>query len=379
MIDHASLSSELSHMQKMYSDHLRGMVQERSASRYFEAALTTGVLGTSDATSKNFTVPVRLGAVGAALFRSQQSSYEEVAAVAACGATGDSLALSASGQLLQLKVPRRRWAAAAHQLHLSDRHAALLLPTPPCALLSQVLAENGGAVQQISAGAGYFAALTASKKVILWLNSSITSVTGAPLKEAVEEQRGEHVKLRALGDTLLVEFTGLPPIVEIAAGHRALVMTDGQSVWQVPVHSSPNSTTTTNTTTTTNRSSTFQPERVLHLSDECVSSLAAGGASAAAVTDSGRLWLWGDVLLRKKAAQMMQSAEEEEGFGHWSSSGGGSRSKSSSSHSSSSVDSEDGSKHRWAGLGSPTPVVVPGLHGCKRIALGAGHALVEVA
>ena len=33
----------------------------------------------------------------------------------------------------------------------------------------------------------------------------------------------------------------------------------------------------------------------------------------------------------------------------------------------------------WPGLGSHEPVVVPGLHGVKKVALGAGHALVEVA
>ena len=392
-IDYKERRSELGYAKSLYDDSIRGLVLKNSAGRHYEASATTGLLGSHDAAGHHFSIPVRLGSAVAMLRTHEQSMLS----LAACGATGGSIALSSSGQPLLLKVPRR-WAESHKEL--IDRRASLLLPTPPCPLLTRVLQNGGGAVQ-VAAGAGYFAALMSNQKVVLWLNHSVSAATGSPVAQEREESHGD-VTLRALGNTLLAEFPQLPAITSIAAGHTTLHMTDGQSVWSVKVHSnSPassankESTFTKNTTTaptTTKEKGTpssssslssevanaaaaaaagsgetqkvpLQPKRVLRLTDEGITSITAGGDAAAVVTDAGRLWLWGDVVTEEQVNAVGKKAEGE-GFGHWSYSGSGS--------------GVSGSE-RWPGLGSPYPVVIPGLHKVKQIALGASHALVEVA
>jgi len=390
-IDHRPRIMELGFAQKLFSDDLRGIVMRDSSGRHYEASSTTGLLGVNDAGGHHFSIPVRLGAA-AAMLRSYDTDTAMLS-LAACGATGGSIALSKKGLPMQLKVPRR-W-AATHQ-DLADRHAALLLPTEPCPLLKQVL-ENGGGATQIAAGSGFFAALLNSGRVVLWLNDSIAAATGKSVSEPKEEKAGP-VTLRAHNNTFLAEYIDFPKITKIAANHTNLVMTDGTSVWSIKVHgsgknSSFSSTTTTNATTSIDnkRSSAsaqapLQAQRVLHLPDEGITSISAGGAAAAVVTGAGRLWLWGDVISKEKAEEIEKNAEEKEGFGHWSHSSVSGQSSMPAnenlipkSSSSSSMAGNNSSLPWWEGLGSRTPVVVPGLHCVKKVALGTGHALVEVA
>lgn len=383
-IDHRPRIIELGFAQRLYTDDLRGIVMRDSSGRHYQASSTTGLLGANDPGGHHFSIPVRLGAASAML-RSYDADTS-MQSVAACGATGGSIALSNKGLPMQLKVPRR-W-AATHQ-DLADRHAALLLPTEPCSLLKKVLETGGGAVQ-ITAGSGFFAALLHSGRVVLWLNDSIAAVTGKSVSEPKEEKMGP-VTLRAHKNTFLAEYIDFPKMTTIAANHTSLVMTDGTSVWSIKVHGSGKNSSLSSTTNTTienksNGSSTqapLQAQRVLHVPDEGITSLSAGGAAAAVVTDAGRLWLWGDVVSKEKAEEIEKNAEEKEGFGHWSHSRVADQPllsavenlipKSSSSMKGTSPASW------WDGLGSRTPVVVPGLHGVKKVALGAGHALVEVA
>jgi alpha-tubulin suppressor-like RCC1 family protein len=373
LIDHRTRITELGFAQRLYTDDLRGIVMRDSSGRHYEASSTTGLLGANDAGGHHFSIPVRLGAA-AAMLRSYDADTS-MRSVAACGATGGSIALSSTGVPMQLKVPRR-W-AATHQ-DLADRHAALLLPTEPCSLLAQVL-ENGGGAVQIAAGSGFFAALLVSGRVVIWLNDSIAAVTGKSVSEPREEKMGP-VTLRALNNTFLAEYTDFPKITSIAANHTHVVMTDGSSVWSIKVHGSGKNSTNTSSIETLESNTTasqgpLQAQRVLHLPDEGITALSAGGSAAAVVTDAGRLWLWGDVVSKEKAEEIEKNAEEKEGFGHWSYSGGNSSSSSSSSR----VENKTSKAAWWEGLGSPVPVVVPGLHGVKKVALGAGHALVEVA
>jgi alpha-tubulin suppressor-like RCC1 family protein len=378
-IDHRPRIMELGFAQRLFTDDLRGTLMRDSSGRHYEASSTTGLLGVNDPGGQHFSIPVRLGAA-AAMLRSYDTDTS-MQSLAACGATGGSIALSTNGLPMQLKVPRR-W-AATHQ-DLADRHAALLLPTEPCSLLKTVL-ENGGGAVQIAAGSGFFAALLKSGRVVLWLNDSIAAVTGKSVSEPKEEKMGP-LTLRAHKNTFLAEYIDFPKMTSIAANHTSLVMTDGISVWSIKVHGrgkdGSTTTTTTNSTTIENKSTStqapLQAQRVLHLPDEGITSLAAGGAATAVVTDAGRLWLWGDVVSKEKAEEIAKNAEEKEGFGHWSYSGVTDQKSMVSSSSASSM-TESSSAPWWDGLGSRTPVVVPGLHGVKKVALGTDHALVEVA
>jgi hypothetical protein len=411
LIDHRSRITELGFAQRLYTDDLRGIVMKDSSGRHYEASSTTGLLGANDPSGHQFSIPVRLGAA-AAMLRSHDTNTQ-MQSLAACGATGGSIALSNTGLPMQLKVPRR-W-AATHQ-DLADRHAALLLPTEPCSLLKQVL-ENGGGAVQITAGSGFFAALLNSGRVVVWLNDSIAAVTGNSVSEPREENMGP-VTLRAHNNTFLAEYIDFPKMTGIAANHTSVVMTDGSSVWSIQVHgggknknkisnggsgsgsgkininssgeekeeSGINLTTNNNSTTSTitPQSYPLQAEMVLQLQDEAITSISAGGGAAAVVTDAGRLWLWGDVVSKEKAEEIEMNAEENEGFGHWSYSRVSDQAPLAAAiehliPKQSSTTSTTSTAPWWPGLGSREPVVVPGLHGVKKVALGAGHALVEVA
>jgi alpha-tubulin suppressor-like RCC1 family protein len=381
LIDHRTRITELGFAQRLYTDDLRGIVMKDSSGRHYEASSTTGLLGANDAGGHHFSIPVRLGAA-AAMLRSYDTDTT-MQALAACGGTGGSIALSKQGLPMQLKVPRR-W-AAAHQ-DLAYRHAALLLPTEPCSLLTKVIEDGGGAVQ-ITAGSGFFAALLESGRVVLWLNDSIASVTGRSVSEPKEEKIGP-VTLRALGNTFLAEYIEFPKMKAIAANHTSLLMTDGSSVWSIKVHgnrgggSGGGGDKNLSSTNTSKGRPPLQAQRVLHLPDEGITSLSAGGAAAAVVTDAGRLWLWGDVVAKEKAEEIERHAEEKEGFGHWSYSRISDQPPSATAIENLIPKTTKGSSTPapwWPGLGSKEPMVVPGLHGVKKVALGAGHALVEVA
>ena len=126
-------------------------------------------------------------------------------------------------------------------------------------------------------------------------------------------------------------------------------MTDGTSVWRLNIPS------------TSPIDSLEDPIREMTTKDVGITKMVAGTRSTAVITSNGKLWLWGSILSPHELEQEKHAAEAE-GFGHWSFSG---------THDASGESS-------WAGLGSPSPTEVPGLHGVSDVSLGTKHALAVV-
>jgi alpha-tubulin suppressor-like RCC1 family protein len=260
--------------------------------------------------------------------------------LAACG--GVSLALAAGG------TP---WAfgGAGNRASPAWGH----LPRPAAAAVAATLDRLGGAVQ-VAAGATFCAALTASGQVVLWGPGA----DGAGLHEMIgSPDGGPSVAIRSEQDACIVEFLGLPALTSLAAGVGHLVMTNGRSVWAAEVPAG-------------GLAAPWQPPRlVLDLgNDDGVASVQAGGFASAAVSGSGRLWLWGTVLSPTAAAALLARSAAE-GHGHWA--------YSASAAEAPALAEAEGAA--WAGLGAEQPALVPGLHGVRRVALGVHHVLAEVA
>lgn len=312
-----------------------------------------------------------------------------------CGFSGKSIMLSQDGLPYMLcPIFERHGSSSASWNDFPAIQQKLVAPPP---LVKKVITDHGGATC-VEAGTGFFVALTRSGQCVIWMDAEISSVTGKPLSEEQVEQK-ENMTLRAHEDVLLAVTTGLPKLTNMATNGGHVHVTDGSSVWKIDVINISKSKSISNenswegtdsgkkmtpaTATGQQKLSEvisketprvpFQIQRVLQLTDETIVSLSAGGGATAAVTDSGRLWLWG-FILHPEAVEAARAISEKEGDGHWAYSKTGSNKWTNTF-----LEGLDCSESRWEGLGSEAPVVVPGLHKVKRVALGGAHALAELA
>lgn len=342
MVDHSSRSAELQHAVSMFDDSMHNALARDSAGVVWNQTHGAEAISSIAPASLPFLSPAKFeGGKAAATTANATQEAPVLTSVASCPeSANDAVALTATGDVLTMTLS----GSPRQQLRSPGR------------LLAAALERNGGAIG-VAAGAGFNAALTAAGRVLVWAASKrIPRVEGE-----VTAQAG-FTTLRMLGSTRLLELDGAAPFVSIAAGGDQLLASNGHTVYSVGKLSSLSHPAIPEV-------GMFQVEKCLELGDEGVTSLATAGGAAAVVSGAGRLWLWGTVLSQEDAVAELQRADQE-GFGHWA--------FSSTAPTPGPVKLSPGDAP-WAGLGSPTPAVVPGLHNVTKVALGGGHVLAEVA
>jgi len=361
IINHSTRSMELQQSILLYDDEMHNSIATDSAGAAWEAAFTPStVLGGGQGKRPiQFALPARL------LDGATTHSFKSIAC---CSHYGSGVALSTHGVPFTI-LPR---------IGSALRHASHQVLRPPSPLLTSTLDRCGGATA-VAAGSGFCAALTGSGNVIAW---SVADIDSLP---AVDEDEEKQVSaplprigtLRASGLTTILEISlcgneeKLPAMKEIVAAPEALLMSDGRSVWVlriVPRLPGPAAVAQHGTFCDTD----LRLEKILDVGDDSVASMAAGGRAAAVVTSSGYLWLWGTVLSLEDCKKEVERAAD--GSGHWAFS-------TTSTTFDSTTESRFGGpgEGSWVGLHSRLPAIVPGLHRVKKVALGCGHALAEVA
>lgn len=157
-----------------------------------------------------------------------------------------------------------------------------------------------GAVQ-ISTGATFSVALTNRGRVFWWGRIGGRypgGVTGDVELPGHQHRAGEHADEEdALLDKFIhtsqsktpieLEFLNTPRIKQITCGSYFLLATDGSDIWRVGLTPGSNSSEVS-----------MSPSRVERTwdSDETIEHICAGGHNAAAITNTGRLLVFGDNL-----------------------------------------------------------------------------------
>lgn len=434
LVDHDGMRSELERTQAMFDRSLEGLIARDSASATWErehgwpafdgrdsdllvpVKLAEGSLSSSDATPYgkendgsgiNMTSRTMKGSEAISLAATRSCVG---LTIDASDASGESVLLSKDGLPYVLRpttISNRDAAMLTGHTLAAYRHRLV----GPCALLKSILNDFGGAVEVV-AGVGFYAALTKSGHCVIWFDIGISAAMGASLEREEVEFKDNFV-LRARGETFLAITSELPPLIRIAATGGQVHVSDGSSVWTIDVITSLSKHDCSSTSNMGQRydddskpvepsltlglkSSTpatapgqerlskiimkgcprspFQIQRILQLPDEEVVSLSAGGSAVAAVTDAGRLWLWGSVLHPNVAAAVPMLPEDSKA--DLGSNSAGRKTNGWSAGLSDILESSQGT--RWEGLGNDVPTVVPGLHQVKRIAFGRAHAIAEV-
>ena len=361
-IDHRSRSIETQMSKYLYSEPLRNMTNIYSASKLWDDHMS-GESSWTDSVS----LPTVLGG-GAGLMGSivgggglrnilNRCSIKDVVS---CSVSGTSLALDATGAPVLIEPLK----VALHAFDKSELPASWAQSSYPCDMVLQAVQDDGGGVKA-AVGEDFSCVLTAHGTVVVWWRTS-TNPSRGENRDAVSTMRKQgHHNLYSQGNTsmMILKSPSDSPITDIAASPDCIVLTDGAcAVWRVSMmaHGASNSEYRSSMVSSVDQMK--EEMKVSEFGNFSVKKVVAGARSTAVITDSGKLFLWGNIVSPAELEKASRAAEAE-GFGHWSYS-----------------DTTGAPVHRrWAGLGGhTTPTQVPGLHGVADIALGPTHALAVV-
>lgn len=218
--------------------------------------------------------------------------------------------------------------------------------------IADALAAAGGAVA-VAAGGTFGAAVTTSGTVLVWGGSPATpglSIAAAADSGHMMQHSSSGAGRDAASGAMFAEVQ-LPEgvrISSISAGQQHLLLTDGWRVWVVGRYVDASGQQA-------GVASWQQPHQVLlvpQVEGSGILKVAAGMHSSAAVTQDGKLWLWGRLV------------DEQHGLGIVRRFGG--------------EQHVAGVDWGWAGFGGAAPTLVEEVQGVRDVALGGWHALVVV-
>ena len=378
-IDHRARSIELQQSKYMFSEQLRSMSETDSAQRVWDdlselsrfsesAALPAMVslLGGSGLLG-HVVAGVGGGDVGGMTLSLSQNAQQPdrhgqstsliISSLYACPHTSRTLALTAGGLpvlVLPLKTTR------ALPLDASSMPASWAQSSLPPPVVLRAVKDNGGGVKGV-VGEDWFGVLCRDGRVVVWWMDD-----EAEKPEKRKNTSRSKIRTTRKGDSVFYTQDGTTVatldfgthVRDVSASLDALYVCDGRRVWSCPMIPG-----TTRNVRGSRCSGTDRIEAIAHATatmlapkilvdvgpDALVQKLDVNSrGTVAAVTDSGNLWILGDVISGKELRQLTDGGQRP--------------------------------RRTWEGLrgGSGRAVVVPGLHGVTDVSLGEHHALAVV-
>ena len=397
-IDHRARSIELQQSKYMFSEALRNMSEVDSAQRLWDdmselsrfsdsCALPAMVSGGSGLLGHVVVGDEGVGSMVNALpsafssLSSSSSSKASFASLHACPHTGRTLGISAEGLPVVMSALKTTRALPMDAASLPASWAQACLPPP---VVLSAVKENGGAIKGV-VGQDWFGALCRDGRVVVWWTAE--DERAGAVRQAADRERERTARTRTTTKARRVKTTkkessvfytqdgttvmtlgaraGAATVRDIAASLNKLYLSDGRTVWSLPMAIGRTDRTdrtdrmdliaNANANAISGTKSKSDAATIMDGGDAGIVKLEANSrGTLAAVTDSGHVWLRGDVVSDKDLSYIIGKSDEKRG-------------------------------RIWEGLQSGQsgqsgrPVPVPGLHGVTDVSLGEHHALAVVA
>ena len=386
-IDHRSRSIEVQTSKLLYSESLRSLAEVNSAQKLWDDMAEMSSF--SDAVSLPTLVGGGAGLLGSIVggngTNTNMLNSESMRSMASCPGTGRSIGITVSGLPVVVEPLK---SVRAFPMHRSDLPASWAQSSLPCSVVLTAIADNGGAAKG-AVGEDFYAVLTNNGRVVVWWDSedgdgerpsgsrnhSSKSLKVTMTKKAnrtfYTQEKTTVTTLRVGGSDETVENTKKEPKREnmhgatggwtgeseeesnglfrdIAASLHDIFVSDGRTVWKLPIPSKNKIDAIASL-----GMHTVKDNVLMDVGSGCaISKIEANSrGTLGAVTDSGHLWLLGDVVSEKDMSYIIGKTDEKRG-------------------------------RIWEGLrsagGGREAVVVSGLHGVTDVSVGEHHALAVV-
>ena len=364
-IDHRARSVEVQQSKYLFSDPLRNMAEIDSAQRVW------GDMAELSRFSENVSLPTLAGGAGlmGRIVGSSQSllNRNSITSLGSCLYSGRTLAINSEGLPVVFEALRPTSALPMDPSSMPASWAQSSMPPP---VVISAVEDNGGAVKAV-VGEDWFGVLCRDGRVVVWWSEDEVSALGgagrssprltsatAPNPSTSKRARvatikkGSSVFCTQDGTTVTTISVGVEGgIREVAASLGELFVSDGRRVWKLPLPSKHRMEAIASIKKDGNAVGDVAA-LVMDVGDARVSKLDVNSrGTVATVTDSGHLWLLGDVVTDSDLSYIIGKQDQKRGR-IWEG-----------------IRSEDNSE----------AVLVPGLHGVSDVSLGEHHALAVVA
>lgn len=364
-IDHRARSIEMQQSKYLFSDPLRNLVEIDSAQRVW------GDMADLSCFSENVSLPTLTGGAGlmGRIVGSSQNmlNRDSITSLGTCLYSGRTLAINSEGLPVVVEALRQTRALPMDPLSMPASWAQSSMPPP---VVISVVEDNGGAVKAV-VGEDWYAVLCRDGRVVVWWNEDgggaragpgVLSPLSTPTTPAKScSDRRKKVKTIKKGGSVFCMQDGTAVttisvgaqghILDVSASLGDLFVSDGRRVWRLPIPSK-------NRMDAIARIKMDEDGRgdaaglVMDIGEAQIRKMDVNArGTVAAVTDSGHLWILGDVVSESDLSHVIGKQDQKRG-------------------------------RIWEGIRSVNgseAVLVPGLHGVSDVSLGEHHALAVVA
>ena len=378
-IDHRARSIEVQQSKYLYSDPLRNLAETDSAQRLWDDMAELSCF------SETVSLPTLAGGAGlmGRMIGSSQNllNCNSITSVHTCLYSGRTVAINSEGLPVVVEALRPTRAMPMDPTSMPASWAQSSMPPP---IVLSTVTDNGGAVKAV-AGEDWYGVLCRDGRVVVWWHEeevkdgmradsgglparSTSSTSSAPSTSSVAASassmlKRSKVKTTKKGTSVFCTQDGTTVttlaadveggIREIAASRTHLFVSDGRRVWRLQLPSKHRKDAIARIKIQKGITGVNDmAEQVMDVGDARVRKLDVNArGTVAAVTDSGHLWILGDVVSETDLSYVIGKGDQSRG-------------------------------RMWEGIRSmdcAEAVLVPGLHGVSDVSLGEHHALAVIA
>jgi hypothetical protein len=365
-IDHRARSIEVQQSKYLFSDPLRSMAEIDSAQRVW------GDIAELSRFSENVSLPTLTGGAGlmGRVVGSSQNmlNRNSIASLGTCLYSGRTLAINSEGLPVVVEALRPTRALPMDPLSMPASWAQSSMPPP---VVISVVEDNGGAVKAV-VGEDWYAVLCRDGRVVVWWREDGDGARAAPGGSSrrrtslapAKSSTGKRMKVKTIkkGGSVFCTQDGtavttisvgvVGGIREVSASLGELFVSDGQRVWRLSIPSKNRMDAIARIKMDDATAEHGATTLIMDVGDAQVRKMDVNTrGTVATVTDSGHLWILGDVVSESDLSYVIGRQDEKRG-------------------------------RIWEGIRSVSgseAVLVPGLHGVSDVSLGEHHALAVVA
>ena len=364
-IDHQARSIEVQQSKYLFSDPLRSMAEIDSAQRVW------GDIAELSCFSENVSLPTLTGGaglVGRVVASSQNMlNRNSISSLGTCLYSGRTLAINSEGLPVVVEALRPSRALPMDPMSMPASWAQSSMPPP---VVISVVEDNGGAVKAV-VGEDWYAVLCRDGRVVVWWSEDWDGARAGPggssrrpkSPSPAESSPGKRMKVKTIkkGSSVFctqdgtavttISVGGDDRIQEVSASLGELFVSDGRRVWRLAMPSKNRMDAIARIKMDENATEDAAA-LVMDVGEAQVRTMEANArGTLATVTDSGHLWILGDVVSESDLSYVIGKQDQNRG-------------------------------RIWEGIRSVNgseAVLVPGLHGVSDVSLGEHHALAVVA